>query len=133
MKLFPTLYGQNGDLMAPPAAQQSQTAIPGTPVTLDADWYHAHADMFPTAAQRDRAFEAFLDKMRQVPGYMTLKDEKFTVTIGTFVRYNYRVMYVIEDRATAAEMRRRAQNGTLPPLMIQEMFQGLQRYAPQQG
>lgn len=131
MKLFPTIYSQDGELMAPPVAERQRTAIPGTPVTRNAGWYHSHADMFTSEARRDRALQAFLEEMRYIPGYMTLKDERFSVTIGSYVRYHYRVMYVIEDLDVAQEIQRRAANGTIPPIKVQEMFQALRRYTPE--
>jgi hypothetical protein len=98
MKVSPTFYSPVGELMAPDALDvKMNTAVPGGNPDLEPGFYYDFKFETVTAAERAQKRARLFEIMNAIPGFMALAVREYQVTMDTFVRYGFEMLYAIES------------------------------------
>jgi len=98
MKISPTFYNNDGELLAPLPidVKMANSTLGGIPA-VEAGFYYLFAFEGRTKADYRAKYERFFRNMQAVAGYMTLTQREYKVEMDSFVRYGVEVLYAVED------------------------------------
>ncbi|MCY1718559.1 hypothetical protein OVA26_16605 [Microbacterium sp. SL62] len=112
MKISPTFYNEDGELLAPRSIDVKRTrALPGGPITIDEGFYHLIKLEGRTARELADARQRFIDTLSTARTGRVVEVREYQVTMDSYVRKGLEIAYVVEPplaertRRTAAEIR----------------------------